>query len=63
MPELNQCRAVDHIADEGYDTLSVVDLGDTISVSQVDDDNILHTIILSHGQALKLLGVINAIIS
>jgi hypothetical protein len=47
MQELNKCEGCWIIEDEGHDTLTVVDMGDTVSFSQTAEDGNLHNVILS----------------
>jgi len=62
MEELNTTETVDLIEQQGYDTLTVVDLGDTIALSQLDEDGNLHNIILSTDQAARLASILGRIL-
>lgn len=55
MPELNTAAAVETFDQAGMDTLTVVDMGDTVALSQVAEDGSLHNVILGHDQLESLV--------
>ena len=62
IPVENTCRAVDVLIDEDFDTLTVCDLGETISFSQVSEDDELHNVVISLAQAERLLPLLRKIL-
>ena len=62
IPVGNTCRAVEVLFDTGYDTLTVCDLGETISFSQVAEDDTLHNVVISLAQAESLLPLLRKIL-
>ena len=57
MEELNTTQSVEMIEQDSFDTLTVVDMGDAIALSQVDEDGELHDIILGHDQLDALMKI------
>ena len=56
MEELNTASDVEVIEAEGYDTLTLVDLGDGgISLSQVSEDGDFHNVIVSSEMAAQVM--------
>lgn len=53
MLEMNQCKAVNVLVEEGFDTLTVTDMGDTIALAQMAEDGTLHNVIVSRETLLK----------
>ena len=47
MKELNRFEGVEVIEEDGHDTLTITDMGDTVSFSQVSEDGNLHNVIMS----------------
>ena len=62
MPELNTCRDLQVVSEEDYDTMTIIDLGDSIALSQVAEDGQLHNVLIGLKQAEALLGHIRRII-
>lgn len=55
MNELNTFRGAEVLEDEGYDALTVTNMGDgTIALSQVAEDGTLHHVVISEKQAAGL---------
>ena len=55
MPELNTTQSVENIDEDGYDTLTVVDLGGGIlALSQVAEDGKFHNVVIGPAQVEKL---------
>jgi len=56
MDELNTFRGTEVLTDEGYDALTVTNMGDgVIALSQVDEEGQLHNVIVSEKQVSALL--------
>jgi hypothetical protein len=51
--------AYEVIEEKGFEDVSVNDLGDTITLSQIDDYDSLHQIILGSKQILELRKILN----
>jgi hypothetical protein len=54
MEELNTMQSVEVIDQDKFDTLTVVDMGEAISLSQVAEDGKLETVVIGTDQAEKL---------
>lgn len=55
MPELNTTQSVESLDEDGYDTLTIIDLGDGIlALSQIAEDGKLHNVVIGPSQAEKL---------
>lgn len=55
MQELNTFRGVEVLEDEGFDALTVTNMGDgVIALSQISEDGELHNVIISEKMAEKL---------
>ena len=54
MDELNTVQSVEMIELDGHDTLSLVDMGEAIAISQVADDGTFHNVVIGLDQAEKL---------
>lgn len=55
MEELNNAQSVLTVEEEGYDTLTVIDLGDALSIAQVSEDDELQDLIIGPEQAAALI--------
>jgi hypothetical protein len=55
MEELNTTQSVEVIEQDRFDTLTVVDMGEAISLSQVAEDGKLETVVIGTDQAEKLV--------
>lgn len=55
MEELNTTQDVHVIADNGWDALTVTDMGESFALSQVAEDGSLHNVILSIVQIEALM--------
>ena len=47
MEELNTCQGVDVITEEGFDNLTVTDLGEAVALAQIAEDQTLHNVVIS----------------
>lgn len=54
MEELNTTLSVEVFDEDGMDALTVIDMGDTVAISQVDDTGKLHDIIVGPAQLKRL---------
>lgn len=58
MEELNTTQSVETIEQDRFDTLTVVDMGEALALSQVAEDGAFHNIVIGHDQAEKLAKLI-----
>lgn len=64
MNELNTFRGTEVLTDEGYDALTVTNMGDgVIALSQVAEDGTLHNVIISEKQAASLFPFLQKAVS
>lgn len=55
MPQLNNTQSVEVIDQDNFDTLTLVDMGEAISLSQVTEDGTPQTVIVGLDQAEKVV--------
>lgn len=60
MEELNTTKDVATVTEDGFDTLTTVNLGASFSLAQVDEDGDLHNVIIGPDQAEALIGQLKA---
>lgn len=53
MLEMNNCNGVTVLEEDGFDTLTVTDMGDTIALTQMAEDGTLHNVIVSRETLVK----------
>lgn len=54
MEELNTTKTVETIAQPRYDTLTAIDLGEALALSQVAEDGTFHNVVIGTDQAEAL---------
>lgn len=56
MPELNKCNGVALVSAEGFDPLTVTNMGDgLLCLSQVDEEGNLHNVVINEDMAAALM--------
>lgn len=56
MPDLNKFRGADLITEDGFDALTVTDMGDgVVAFVQTAEDGTLHNVIIGEAQAAALI--------
>lgn len=55
MPELNTLQSIEHIEQDGYDTLTLIDMGEALTIDQIAEDGEPHTVVIGMTQARALL--------
>jgi len=56
MPELNKCDGLDFLDAEGFDTLTVTNMGDGVfCLSQIDAEDNLHNVVINEDIAAQLI--------
>lgn len=63
MEELNHTAALEVFDEDGCDALTVVDMGEMVSLSQVSEDEDLHNVVIGLKQARKLRDFLNEMLS
>lgn len=63
MEELNTTKSVGVVKDTGWDPLTLVDMGDAVAISQVDEGGNLHNVIISLRQAEELSAFLAGVLS
>lgn len=56
MPELNKCNGLDFLDAEGFDTLTVTNMGDGVfCLAQIDSEDNLHNVVINEDMAAQLI--------
>lgn len=63
MPELNHAASIEVFDEDGCDPLTVVDMGDMVSLSQTAEDGTFHDVSIGLKQAEKLRDLLNTVLS
>ena len=63
MPELNNTQSVMVTDEEGFDTLTVTNMGDAISLAQVAEDGTLHDTVIGREQARSLYAALQGFLA
>lgn len=62
MEKLNTTEAVDMVVEDGFDNLTIVDMGESITLSQVAEDGTFHNVVIGLEQAAELLLMLGRIV-
>jgi len=62
MHELNTAQSIATVEEDGCDTLTLVDMGEIIALSQVADDETLHNVMIGLKQAATLRDYLNRVL-
>lgn len=62
MEELNHTAALEVFDEDGCDALTVVDMGDTISLAQVAEGGAFHDVVIGLKQAGRLRNFLNEVL-
>lgn len=63
MQQLNVTQGVEVFEQDGCDALTVVDMGEMVSLSQMAEDETFHNVVIGLEQARKLMSQLEAILA
>lgn len=63
MDELNHTQSVETLVEDGFDTLTAVNMTEAFSFAQVDEDGDLHNVVVGPEQAEALIKLLVAFLA